>query len=375
MKVLYDLDPEVTFLNHGSYGAVAKPLKDVQRHWQNVIDQNPDQFIRDQWPEIWDQSRAKLGEFLNAKPEQLGFVANATAGLQAAALAAPIKQGQRILIHSHIYNALRNQISFVAELRGATVEMIDLPLNTEAAEVMEAELATRLDSDVGLVVIDHISSPTAVTFPIEAITAACRSAGVPVLIDGAHGPGHRDIDLNTLDPDWYVGNGHKWLGAPRGTAFIWANEKWLDATQSPLVSHGYQQGFDANFIRYGTIDFSAWSTVSAVLDCYGRLDQRGAFAHARTILQHDYAEMVSALGATAITKASDPGMMAAMLLPETWKAEQAEPIRHRLQDNFKIVNVPIPQPNGRLILRLSAYGYTDRADFARLTDAMRTIAA
>ncbi|MEM6904100.1 MAG: aminotransferase, partial [Pseudomonadota bacterium] len=106
MKALYDLDPAVTFLNHGSYGAVAKPLKDIQRHWAGVIDRNPDQFIRDEWPEIWDQTRAKLGAFVGAKPEQLGLVANATAGLQSAAMAVPIKPGQRILIHSHIYNAL-----------------------------------------------------------------------------------------------------------------------------------------------------------------------------------------------------------------------------------------------------------------------------
>lgn len=298
MKALYDLDPEVTFLNHGSYGAVAKPLKDIQRHWAGVIDRNPDQFIRDEWPEIWDQTRAKVAAFVGAKPDQLGLVANATAGLQSAAMAVPIKPGQRILIHSHIYNALGNLMRFIAELRGATIEVIDLPLSTEASEVVEQRISERLGDDVGLVVIDHITSPTAVTFPIERIVAACRSAQVPILIDGAHGPGHRPLELTQLNADWYVGNGHKWLGAPRGTAFIWAHENWLDRTEPPVISHGYQGNFSENFMRYGTIDFSAWSTLTAVLDWYGRLDQAGAFDHACQVLKDGYKQVAETLGAT-----------------------------------------------------------------------------
>ncbi|MEM6903324.1 MAG: aminotransferase class V-fold PLP-dependent enzyme, partial [Pseudomonadota bacterium] len=285
------------------------------------------------------------------------------------------KPGQRILIHSHIYNALRNLMRFIAELRGATIEVIDLPLSTEASEVVEQRISERLGDDVGLVVIDHITSPTAVTFPIERIVAACRSAQVPVLIDGAHGPGHRPLELTQLNADWYVGNGHKWLGAPRGTAFIWAHENWLNRTEPPVISHGYQSDFSENFMRHGTIDFSAWSTLTATLDWYGRLDRHGAFTHASAMLKDGYQKTVEALGATPITDPDGQSMMAAMLLPKPWTAEQAEPLRRRLSQDFRIINVPIDLPTGELLLRLSAYGYTQASDFDRLIGAFKEIAA
>ena len=372
MRALYDLDPSLRFLNHGSYGAVAKPIKAVQDQWRLAIDRNPDGFIRDQWPAIWDAARLALGAFVGADPGQLGLVANATAGLQAAAMAAPLKPGQRIVVTSHIYTALHNTLDYVSAFRGTTLQIIDLPASGAAGDQLLEQLEAVLNSDIGLVVLDHITSPTALRLPIEKAIALCRKAGVPVLIDGAHGPGFEPLNLNALQPDWYVGNGHKWLGAPRGTAFIWCHQDWLDRTETPIISHLYGQGFEAAYCRYGTIDFSAWASLPAAIQWYHRLEEAGAFRHARHLMSQHLAPIAAALGAEVITDPAET-MMAAMLLPPSYTSDMMNPLQLALQRVHDLVAVFVPWGQ-RLIARLSTYGYNDMEDFEAYQTAMLSTA-
>ena len=372
MRALYDFDPGLRFLNHGSFGAVARPVKAVQDQWRLTIDQNPDGFIRDQWPGVYDAARLALGAFVGANPSQLGLVSNATAGTQAAAMAAPLKPGQRILVTNHIYRALRNMLTYVCEIRGTTLEALELPINDQAGDALLTKLEAALVDDVGLLVVDHITSPTALRFPIQQIVKRARAAGVPVLIDGAHGPGFEALQLNNLNADWYVGNGHKWLSAPRGTAFIWCHEKWLDRTETPIISHQYGHGFEPAYQYYGTIDFSAWSTLPAAIEWYRRLEKAGHFTHAQRVLWDQVPKMADALHATMITP-TDKTMMAAMLLPARYTPDMMNPLRQVLQRDHDLVAVFVPWGE-RLIARLSAYSYNEAADYKAYQAAMLSIA-
>jgi len=377
MRPLYALDPACSFLNHGSYGAVALPLTRHQAAWQALIEANPDHFIRDLWPVAWNKSRQALGQFLGTSGEQIGLVSNATAGLQAAAMAAPLKPGQRILITDHTYTALTNILRHVAALRGAELTVIPVPASPEAGPALLDALDRHLDERVGLAAIDHVTSPTAVRFPIEAVVEKCRAAGVPVLIDGAHGPGQVPLNLDVLGADWYVGNCHKWLGAPRGTAFIWANEARLAATNSPIISHGYGLSFEASYVRYGTMDYSAWSSLPAAIEWHGRLSETSAFSHARQVLDDAYADLLDVLEAEPVTAPGQagPGMMASMRLPERFTAAMSEPIRLRLLEE-RIVGVLPPltiQGMNRLMLRLSAYAYTSADETKKIGEALTRI--
>ena len=362
MRDHYDLDPALIFLNHGSYGAVAKPLKAAQDRWRLEIDRNPDGFIRDRWPELQRASRTALAAFLDTEAHQIGLVANATSGLQAAAVAAPLKPGQKILIPNQTYPALTNILRHVSALRGTEIVTIDLPSTPESGTYLLDRLETYLADDVGLMVVDHITSPTATRFPVTDVIRICKAQGVPVLVDGAHAPGHVPLNLSELDADWYVGNGHKWLGAPRGTAFIWSHEKWLERTETPVISHNFGKGFEAAYVQYGTIDYSAWASIPDALTWYRKLDQAGAFAHAKTLVATNYAEIADRLEADLITDPDDPGMMAAMLLPRDYTADMAIPLRLALQRDHGIVAVFIPWQGQRLIARLSCYSYSSQND-------------
>ncbi|MEO0391726.1 MAG: aminotransferase class V-fold PLP-dependent enzyme [Pseudomonadota bacterium] len=373
MRALYDLEPGMRFLNHGSYGAVATPIKAVQDDWRRRIEQNPDGFFRDQWPDICQQARQALAAFVGAEPEQLGFVANATMGLQAAAMAVPLKPGQRVITTNHTYPALTNLLRYLCDLRGTTLDIIELPASPQAGTQLLTALESQLDHTVGLVAIDHITSPTALLFPIEAVASLCRQVGVPILIDGAHGPGHVPLNLTTLGADWYVGNGHKWLGAPRGTAFLWCHDKWQDRTQTPAISHGYGRGFAENYTYYGTGDFSAWASLPHVIAWYKRLEDAGHFTTARHILRDQATAIADALDGQSVSAPDAPGLMTAILLPPSYTQAMREPLRQALRTHHNIVSVFTSWGKDRLMARLSSYVYNEAKDFTAYQTAMMSL--
>jgi len=224
------LDPDVTFLNHGSYGACPEPVFARYQELQRELERNPVEFLARRFDELTAAARAALATFVGARAEDLVFVPNATAGLNAVIRSLRLEPGDEVLTTRHEYGAVTRTWEFAgAKLVYAEPE----------------ELAVAIGPRTRAVSVSHITSPTALVLPVEEICAAAREAGVLSIVDGAHVPGQLPLDLARLGADVYAGNCHKWLCAPKGSAFLWArpeHQGWID----PLV---VSWGFDEGFVR------------------------------------------------------------------------------------------------------------------------------
>jgi isopenicillin-N epimerase len=366
------LDPEVAFLNHGSFGATPRAVLAEQERWRALMERHPTHFMSEELPRVLRTAAARLAAFVGAQPDDLVFVENATAGCNTVLRSLRLAPGDEILVTDHGYAAVRKAAEYVAGRASARVVEAAVPFPVEDAAQVVAAVASRLGPRTRLAIFDHITSPTAVIFPVRELTELCRAAGVPVLIDGAHAPGMLSLDVPTVGADWYTGNCHKWLMAPKGSAFLWAAPDRQADTHPLVISHGHGQGLTAEFDWVGTRDPSAWLSVPAAIDFHERLG--GANLRERNAaLAREQATLLAGAWQTergapdALT-----GSMAAVRLPlrEAATTERALDLRRKLFDDHRI-EVPVTAFAGALWARISAHAYNRPADYARLAACFR----
>jgi isopenicillin-N epimerase len=361
------LDPEVAFLNHGSFGATPRAVLAEQDRWRALMERHPTHFMSEEVPPALRSAAGKLATFVGAQSDDLVFVENATAGCNTVLRSLRFAPGDEILVTDHGYPAVRKAAEYVAARAGARVVEIAVPFPLEEAAQVVAAVSSRLGPRTRLAIFDHITSPTAIIFPVRELIELCRAAGVPVLIDGAHAPGMLALDVKAVGADWYTGNCHKWLMAPKGSAFLWAAPERQAETRPLVISHGFGQGFTAEFDWVGTRDPSAWLSVPAAIDFHQRLG--GARLRERnTVLAREQATLLAKTWRTG-RGAPDAltGSMAAVRLPlsEPATPERAWELRRKLFDEHRI-EVPVTAFAGALWARISAHAYNRPADYARL---------
>jgi isopenicillin-N epimerase len=366
------LDPEVAFLNHGSFGATPRAVLAEQERWRARMERRPTHFMDRELPPALRAAASRLAAFVDARAEDLVFVENATAGCNAVLRSLSFAPSDEILVTDHGYPAVRKAAEYVAGRVGACVVEAAVPFPLADAAQVVAAVSSRLGPRTRLAIFDHITSPTAIIFPASELTALCRAAGVPVLIDGAHAPGMLSLDVPSIGADWYTGNCHKWLMAPKGSAFLWTAPERQADTHPLVISHGFGQGFTAEFDWIGTRDPTAWLSVPVAIDFHeglggARLRERNA------VLAREQAMMLARTWATergapdALTAS-----MAAVRLPphEPATAERALELRRKLFDDHRI-EVPVTAFAGALWTRISAHAYNRPADYARLAACFR----
>ena len=360
------LDPDFVSVNHGSFGATPRVVLAAQRDWQLRMEAQPGRFFRAILPDALRHAAERLAGFLGADGKDLAFVENATVGCNAVLRSLPLAAGDEILVLTHGYGAVRNAVRYVAECAGARMTEAAVPFPRRDAAAIVASVAAALTQRTRLAVIDHITSGSALVLPLEGIIAACHAAGVPVLVDGAHGPGQVTLDLGSLGADWYVGNCHKWLCAAKGCGFLWAAPARQAGLHPVTISHGFGNGFLAEFDWTGTRDCSAWLSVGAAIDFHARLG--GAALRARNVA-------LAAEGATLLARRLNTeqgatgalaGAMGLVRLPLTGPvtAARSETMRARLLAAG--TDVPTHIIDGALWLRLSAHAYNEIGDYERL---------
>jgi len=271
MKGLWPLEPKMIFLNHGSYGATPTEVLKVQSQWQRQLEAQPCQFINCIAPLEIRAAADSLAQFLGAQGEDLAFVENTTAGINAVLRSFPLGEGDEVVVSDHIYNAVRNTLNFVLDSKGARLAVARLGLPVPGDDAIVEAIFAAVTASTRLIVIDHVASATAVKFPVARIAAMARTRGIPVLVDGAHAPGMLDLDVPALGVNWYVGNCHKWLCAPKGAAFLWANKNWQKDLHPTVISHDFGKGFTFEFDKVGTRDASAWLAVPAAIAFHEKL--------------------------------------------------------------------------------------------------------
>jgi isopenicillin-N epimerase len=379
----------VTFLNHGSYGAAPRPVLEAQLAWRERMEREPVAFFtRDLEPAL-DAARNELARFIGADANDLVFVHNASAGVMTVLRSIELEPGDELIVTDHAYNAARNALDYIAARAGARVVEVAIPFpGTEAVAAADAIVAA-VTERTRLALVDHVTSPTALVVPIDRIVAELGERGVDVLIDGAHAPGMLAVDLRAIGAAYYTGNCHKWLSAPKGSAFLHVRRD-RQATVRPLtISHGANsRRLDRKRLRLefdwtGTDDPSAYLAVTDAIRFGDRLLPGGwpaLQARNRALTLHARDRLCAVLGEPRPAPDAMLGSMAAVpLTAEPATAEVPldggeDPWHARLVElGFQVPINPWPQhPDGawRRLIRVSVAPYNDAGDLHRLADTI-----
>jgi isopenicillin-N epimerase len=333
------------------------------------MEANPDRFMRDTMPRALRAAAGRLARFLHAEERDLVFVENATAGLNAVLRSLEFRRGDEILVTTHTYNAVRQALREVCRRTGAKVveARIELPVANE--ESLAAPVASRLRSRTRLVVLDHIASPTGLIFPVRRIAALARARGARVLVDGAHAPGQISLDLPALGADWYSGNCHKWLFAPKGCGFLWVRRAAQAGIHPPVISHGYDSGYTAEFDWTGTRDFCSWLAVPAALAFFAALGPARVRAYNHRLVLAAAARLAAAWGTPLDGPGALHGSLVAIRLPDALQRCDHRELAADLLERHRIV-AAINALDGQLWLRISAQVYNAPQDYERLARAV-----
>lgn len=389
---LWSLDPTVEFLNHGSFGATPTPVLEAQAALRQRMEREPVAFFARDLEGLLDGARAALGSFVGADPDDLAFVDNATTGVNAVLRWLPLEADDELLTTDHEYNACRNAIDAVATPVGARVVTVPIPFPTSGPEDVVERVLAAVTSRTRLVILDDVTSATALVLPTAELVTELAARGVDTLVDGAHGPGMLDLNLDRLGAAYYTGNLHKWVCAPKGAAFLHVRRNRQEGARPLVVSHG------ANSVRTdrsrwrleadwtGTRDPSAWLAVPTALDLIGGL-LPGGWPAVR-LGNHDLALRGRDLLCDALRippPAPDAmlGCMASVPLPEEPAAGRVQgvdlygdPVHDALlARGIQVMVTPWPQrPEGgpwRRLVRISAALYNDVDQFERLAAALQ----
>lgn len=373
IRTEWDLDPGFLTVNHGSFGATPRCVTAAQRAWQDRMERQPSRFMSSVYPGAIREAAEALGSFVNGNGSDVVFVGNATEGCNAVLRSLlPLGSDDTVTLLSHAYGAVHNAVRFVAGKVDAQIVLAALPYPDPTEDSLVAAVAATLTPRTRLAVIDHITSGSAIVVPVQRIVAVCHAAGVPVLIDGAHGPGQIDVDLAAIGADWYVGNCHKWLCAPKGCAFLHAAPAAQAGLHPGTISHGYGQGFLAEFDWTGTTDPSRFLAVSEAIAFHQRLGGAALRERNRQLAAQGADLVARRLNTRVGTNGPVAGAMATIRLPvDDPSPAHALAIRQRLMAAG--TDAPVHALDGALWLRLSAFAYNEADDYVRLGELVASV--
>ena len=374
LRSLFLIDPDIVFLNHGSFGACPASVFERYQAWQRRLERQPVAFLDpDRGYGKWmAETRAKLAAELGARPDDIVGVTNATHALNIVARSLPLKPGDEILTTDHEYAALEKTWAFVAARTGARVVRQEIPLPLESAEAFTEAMLGSMTDRTRVLFLSHITSPTALLFPVEDLVAEARRRGIWSIVDGAHAPGHIPLDLEALGADFYAGNCHKWMMAPKGAAFLHVHDRHQTMMDPLVISHGWQPDRAAEFGPFGgtafvdameiqgTRDPSAWLSVPDALAFRESLDWPALARECAELAQQASVRLAAATGLRPLASPEFCApQMVALPVPRcdpTW-------LKQALYDQHRI-EIPVLNWAGMTIVRLSVqcYNTADEVD-------------
>jgi isopenicillin-N epimerase len=371
----FQLDTDVCFLNHGSFGACPVELLDEQDRLRRRVEREPVDFLVRQLPGLLGEARSAVSGFLGTRPEQLAFVRNATTGVNAVLGSLELRPGDELLTTDHRYQAVRNAMERVAKRAGARVVEAEVPYPLASPDQVYDAVAAGFSERTRLLVVDWITSATALILPIQRLVELARSRGVPVLVDGAHAPGQVDVDLSVLGADFFTGNLHKWLCAPRGAAVLAVAPQWVPRIHHPVTSHGYGEGLHAELDWVGSDDPTPWLCAPMAIAMHQAMGGAALRERHHTLVQAGRVVVAEAL-TVELPHPDDPSMYGAMAvipLPDGFgpaTLDGALSLNRRLFEQHR-VEVPIICWFGRLWVRISGFAaYNRPEDYGRLAEAL-----
>ncbi len=374
IKDLFLLNPRITFLNHGSFGACPRPVFEAYQAWQFILEHQPVEFLGRRAHELLAGSRQVLADFLNVRADDLVYFPNPTTAINMVARNLAIGPGDEILTTNHEYGAMDRTWDYICRQRGARYihQPIHLPIQDQ--ETFVEQFWAGVTKKTQAIFISHITSPTAIIFPVEAICRKARQAGILTIVDGAHAPGQIHLDLQALGADIYTGACHKWLMAPKGAAFLYARrgiQHWMDPL---VVSWGYEseQPSNSQFIDYhewqGTRDLAAFLSVPAAIEFQQTYHWPLMRTNCHSLASQTRQELNTLTGFEALAPDS-PEWFAQMFSARLPDEIDVMSLKNQLYDKFGI-EVPILTWNRMKLIRVSIQGYNTSVDAQALLDAL-----
>jgi len=380
------LDPSITFLNHGSFGATPRAVLEKQSEYRARLEAEPVRFLVRELEPLLDAARRDVAAFIRAEPEDVVFVPNATAGVNAILRSLDLDEHDELLVTNQEYNACRNTLDYVAQLAGAKVVAVEIPFPIASPDVVVDRVLAAVTERTRVLLIDHVVSQTAIINPVERLVQEMSARGIDTLVDGAHAPGMFPLDVTAIGAAYYTGNLHKWVCAPKGAAFLHVRRNRRFGVRPIAISHG------ANSMRSdrprlwlefdwtGTFDPAAWLAAADAIRFVPTLVPGGwpevmRRNHELALRGRDL--VAGALGIDAPAPGNMIGSMASLPLPDAPPGTPGgdnDPLHNMLFDRHQI-EVPVmpwPHPPKRLI-RLSAQLYNREDEYAELGRVLRSI--
>jgi isopenicillin-N epimerase len=381
MRDLFLLDPTLTFLNHGSFGACPREVLDDQRRWQLDMERNPVDFLGRRSGALLHHARQVLAQYLGAQTPDLVFVPNTTTGVNTVAQSFPLQAGDEILTTDLEYGACDAAWQRTCRQTGAIYKRVAIPLPYQREDITRRLMAA-ITPHTKLISFSHITSATALTLPAADICAAARQQGIATFVDGAHAPGHIPLDLDAIGADFYVGNCHKWLCAPKGSAFLHARVERQPMLHATVASWGYAEGTEgvASFKAYlgstpferrlqwqGTRDITPWLAVPAAIDFQARHDWPAVRARCHALARQALHDITQHLGTQPMAHDDDWAQMVAIPVGP----QDPGALQQRLFEAHRI-EVPVTTHGDQVFVRISVQGYNTAEEVARLVAAVST---
>jgi isopenicillin-N epimerase len=381
MLPLWPLDPHATYLNHGTVGVAPHQVLQAQARWRERMERHPARFmLRDLWrftgspsehPTLMREAASEVARFVGAPAEDLVFIDNTSAGVNAVMQSLPLVAADEILITDHAYGGIVSAVRHWAARAGASVTTVVVPYPVFDADDLVTRIVEALTPRTRLVLVDHIAAESAIVMPVAAIVRACHARGVLVLVDGAHVPGAIPLDVAAIGADVYIANLHKWAMAPRSSAFMVVTPALQHVIHPPVISWGYGSGFTQEFDWVGTRDPTPWLTAP---DGIRFLEELGWDDLRRR--NHDLAwraaEYLADVWKTPLTvDEAAVGCMVSVMTPASCGSTRADAVGmrdHLLFDHE--IEVQVHARADRVWVRVSAQVYNDDADIERLEQAV-----
>ncbi len=381
IKDLFLLDPEIIFLNHGSFGACPQPVFQTYQAWQHELERQPVEFLGRRAANLMADARARLAAFLCASADDLIYFPNPTTAINMVARSLHLRPGDEILTTDHEYGAMDRTWRFTCKHTGAIYVQQPISLPVRSPESMVEDIWSGVNERTRVIFISHITSPTALIFPVEAICQRARQAGILSIVDGAHAPGQIHLDLTAIGADIYTGACHKWLMAPKGAAFLYARREVQPWLMPLVVSWGYEseQPGDSQFIGYhewqGTRDLAAFLSVPAAIEFQANHNWEKLRQDCHRLAIETRRRINNLTGLDAICPEDDlPGasyrwfrQMFSARLPSQVDLDR---LKQRLYEDYR-VEVPLVHWNGQNLIRVSLQAYNDAGDAHALVEALR----
>ena len=373
LKEYFLFDPEIVFLNHGSFGATPKPVFDDYQAWQRELERQPVEFLDRRFRERMALSRATLAEYLDVEPDNLVYITNATVGVNTVARSLNLRPGDEVLATDHEYGACDRTWRFLSKKQGFSYlnQAISLPI--ASSEDFVEQLWRGVTARTKLIFLSHITSPTAIIFPVADVCRRAREQGILTLVDGAHAPGQIPLNLDEIGADFYTGNLHKWLCTPKGTGFLYARPEVQHLLEPLVVSWGYEaeKPGPSQFVDYhewqGTRDIAAFLSVPAAIE----FQRKQAWNWVRAGCH--------VLAAEAEARIRELTGLPSLYADENWFAQMASAtlpvktdivmLKEYLYEERRI-EVPLMEWHGKKLIRISIQGYNSREDVEALIKAL-----